>query len=205
MYKRQGTVTALSSPRLTVMNNQSAVMNVAVNRVYFTIDTDTSQSDTAVVTTFNTEPNYVPEGVLINVQPSIDRGTDTVSMAIRPTITRRVGDGVNDPNPALLLPSTVPEIGVQEFESVVRLHSGQTVVLGGLMQDQVSSGQNGVPVLSEVPLLGGLFRDHTDTIAKTELVVFLKATILKNGDTGIHDTDKDLYRTFSSDRRPFQL
>lgn len=53
-------------------------------------------------------------------------------------------------------------------------------------------------------MAGALFRNQQDRINKTELVVFLKATIVDGGNT-VHNTDKDLYRTFSSDRRPFKL
>jgi MSHA biogenesis protein MshL len=59
-------------------------------------------------------------------------------------------------------------------------------------------------VLGEMPVVGGLFRNQTDKIIKTELVVLLKATIIEGGNN-IHPTDKDLYRSFSQDRRPTDL
>jgi type II secretory pathway component GspD/PulD (secretin) len=76
--------------------------------------------------------------------------------------------------------------------------------MGGLIQDRATSEQSGVPVLGELPMVGGLFRNQQDSIQKTELVVLLKATIVDGGNT-VHATDKDLYRTFSGDRRPFDL
>jgi MSHA biogenesis protein MshL len=60
-------------------------------------------------------------------------------------------------------------------------------------------------VLGEIPFAGALFRDQSDLITKTELVIFLKATILDNPSDSIHATDKDLYRKFSEDRRPLQF
>lgn len=198
---RFGTVQALASPRLTVLNNQSAALNVAENVVYFEIIQETATGDTgpaAVATT--AEARSVPEGVLINVQPAIDNDAQRVSMAIRPTITtitQLVPDPINPGN-------TVPQVNVQEFDSIIQMNNGQAVVLGGLIQDRVESIRNGTPVLSEVPMFGALFRNQQDQIEKTELVVFLKATIVEGGNT-IHNTDKDLYRTFSSDRRPFKL
>jgi general secretion pathway protein D len=204
---RFGTVQGLASPRLTVLNNQSAALSVAENVVYFSIDVETTVGDTGPpVTSFETEAQTVPEGVLINVQPAIDTDLGIISMAIRPTITSIVGF-TNDPNPALAAAgviSPVPNVNVQEFDSILQMNSGQAVVLGGLIQDRVVSTRNGVPVLGETPLLGGLFRNQQDQVEKTELVVFLKATIVEGGNT-IHATDKDLYRTFSSDRRPFDL
>jgi type II secretory pathway component GspD/PulD (secretin) len=83
------------------------------------------------------------------------------------------------------------------------MNNGQAIVLGGLIQDRASATQTGVPVLGEVPLVGALFRNPVDQIRKTELVVLLKSTIIEGNN--IHDTDKDLYRGFSQDRRPFQL
>jgi len=148
----------------------------------------------------------VPEGVLINVQPAIDNDLERVAMAIRPTITSISGFEL-DPNPDLAdagVESPVPIVNVQEFDSVIQVDNGQAVVLGGLIQDRIESTRQGVPVLSEMPLMGAAFRRQVDEITKTELVVFLKATIVDGGNT-IHNTDKDLYRTFSSDRRPFKL
>ena len=101
--------------------------------------------------------------------------------------------------------STVPELNVQEIDSVIKVRSGQPVVMGGLLQDRASVSEDGVPVLSETPVVGSLFRNHDDLIEKTELVIFLKATILDTPGASIHNTDLDLYRRFSGDRRPFKL
>lgn len=209
---RFGTVHALASPRLTVLNNQSAVLNVANNQVYFELDIDVTQTDNSTQTNIDSDIRNVPEGVLINVQPSIDLDARTVSMAVRPTVTR-ITSYENDPavqfvtaaNNIAGVVSRVPVVNVQELDSVVNMNSGQPIVMGGLMQDRTDSVQAGVPVLSEVPIFGGLFRNQGDNIRKTELVIFLKATII-DGSTGtIHQTDKDLYKKFSGDRRPLNL
>ncbi len=209
---RFGTVRALASPRLTVLNNQSAVLNVAKNQVYFELEVDTSQTDAGTTVDIDSNIRNVPEGVLINVQPSIDLDTETIAMAVRPTVTR-ITEFVNDPGVAFAvadanltepIESPVPIVNVQEFDSVIQVNNGQPIVLGGLIQDRTASTQVGVPVLSEVPLFGGLFRNQSDRIEKTELVVLLKATIVEGNNT-IHKTDKDLYRGFSQDRRPFDL
>ena len=199
---RFGTVQALASPRLTVLNNQSAALNVAENVVYFEIETTITPSTdgTAPIETSESEARTVPEGVLINVQPAIDNELRRIAMAIRPTITA-ISTTVEDPVNA---GNFIPQVNVQEFDSIIQVEDGQAVVLGGLIQDRVASTRNGTPVLSEVPLLGGLFRNQQDSVEKTELVVFLKATIVDGADT-VHSTDKDLYRTFSSDRRPLKF
>lgn len=205
-----GTVRALASPRLTVLNNQSAVLNVAQNLVYFEIDIETTDTDTGTRTEVDSEIRNVPEGVLINVQPSINLDDRTVSMAIRPTITN-VEEFQEDPGVQLQaaavgadISSQVPVVQVQEFDSVISMNSGQAVLMGGLMQDRERSSEQGVPVLSEVPILGTVFKSHVDRIEKTELIVFLKATIVDGGNN-IHNTDRELYKMFSQDRRPLDL
>lgn len=208
---RFGTVHALASPRLTVLNNQSAVLNVANNQVYFEVKIDVTTQDNVTQTNVDSTIKNVPEGVLINVQPSIDLDNHSISMAIRPTITRIVSF-VDDPSVQFVtaanniqgVQSRVPVVNVQEMDSVVKMNSGQAIIMGGLMQDRADSTQVGAPVLSEVPVLGSLFRNQSDKIAKTELVIFLKATILEN-DTGVSETDRDLYKEFSGDRRPWKL
>ncbi len=208
---RFGTVRALASPRLTVMNNQPAVLNVANNQVYFQIDIDVTTEEGVTSTEVDSEIKNVPEGVLINVLPSINLDKGVISMALRPTITRIV-DYVNDPAVAFVvansnlqtpIASQIPVVNVQEMDSVIQVNSGQAIVMGGLMQDRYQSQQNAVPVLGEMPILGSLFRSQNDRINKTELVIFLKATIVDNGN--VHNTDKDLYRTFSQDRRPLRF
>lgn len=210
---RFGAVRALASPRITVLNNQSAVLNVAKNQVYFEIDAereDATQAGQRDRLTLTSTIRNVPEGVLINVQPSIDLDDKAISMSVRPTVTKIV-EYVNDPAVAAIaesvgvdVQSAIPVVNVQEFDSVLQMNSGQAVVLGGLIQDRTESQQNGVPVLGEIPLLGGLFRNQGDKITKTELVVLMKATIVEGSNT-IHNTDKDLYRSFSQDRRPWEL
>lgn len=208
---RFGTVRALSSPRLTVLNNQSAALNVAENLVYFELDVETTTSDAGIVTTVESEVRNVPEGVLINVQPSINLDDRSVSLSIRPTVTN-VDRFESDPAVAIAaaaagatnIASQIPVVQVQEFDSVISMNSGQAVVMGGLMQDRTQVSENGIPLLSEVPLIGSAFKAHVDSIQKTELIVFLKATIMDGG-SNVHNTDRETYKLFSDDRRPLNL
>lgn len=207
-----GSVKALASPRLTVLNNQSAVLNVSTNRVFFEIDVDVTSDEGVTSTDITSDIRNVPEGVLVNVQPSVNLDDQTISLALRPTITRVVRE-LEDPAIQFVtasagidgVQSLVPELNVQEIDSVIQVRSGQPIVMGGLLQDRAGTDETGVPVLSETPVVGALFKDHRDLVRKTELVVFLKATILDNPADSVHDTDKDLYRQFSSDRRPLKF
>lgn len=210
-----GTVRALASPRLTVLNNQSAVLNVATNQVFFEIDIDVTATDGgATQTDIDSDIRNVPEGILVNVQPSINLDNQTVALAVRPTITTVV-DEVSDPAVQFItagLPpgsptveSLIPELNVQEIDSVIQVRSGQAVVMGGLLQDRSETTEEGIPVLSELPFVGAAFRNHSDLVQKTELVILLKATILDSPGQSVHNTDRDIYRQFSGDRRPFKL
>lgn len=204
---RFGTVKALASPRLTVLNNQSAVLNVATNRVYFEIDLDVTEAtvNTPRTVDIDSEIRNVPEGVLINVQPSIDLDSRSISMSVRPTITR-IDGSIPDPAVAFLnagIESNIPVVNIQEMDSVVKMNSGQALVMGGLMQDRTNSTQQSVPVLGEIPVFGAAFRNQVDRVNKTELVVFLKATIIDA--SNIDNADRDLYKRFSGDRRPLKM
>lgn len=206
-----GTVRALASPRLTVLNNQSAVLNVATNRVFFELDIEREVDEDTDTETIEIDSDIrsVPEGVLINVQPSIDVESQTISMFVRPTVTRITGT-VIDPAVELIaggdgIESAIPEVNVQEIDTVIKVNSGQPIVMGGLLQDSSTSTTERVPVLGEMPVFGNIFKKQDDLVTKTELIIFLRATILESPHETVHDTDRDLYRTFSADRRPFKL
>lgn len=203
-----GTVRTLSSPRVTVLQNQTAVLKVAENQVFFQLFFERTEQDNGDdVVNINSEIRTVPVGVVITVQPSINETTEQISLALRPTITR-VTDVVDDPAVAIASNNTVqsqiPVVAVQEIDSVVTMRSGQVVVMGGLMRDITTSGNEGIPGLGQLPALGYLFSARDDQIRKTELVIFLRATIL-DGDTAADPVDADLYRRFSGDRRPLPM
>lgn len=216
---RFGTVRALSSPRLTVMNHQSAVLNVVENRVFFEFDVNiesaTQEGDRDRIQV-DTEIRSVPEGIVVSVLPAINTETGEISLALRPTVSA-VTDTIEDPTPRLAalvgglededmlsgLVNEVPQLSVQEIDSIVKMDSGEVVVMGGLMRDRTDVDQTGVPVLGDMPLVGNLFKNTVDRVEKTELVIFLKATLVPG--SNVHETDRELYRKFGQDRRPFSF
>lgn len=204
--QRFGTVRTLSSPRLTVLHNQMAVLNVSENRVFFDIEIETETLDGGgTLTTIESDPRNIPEGLIINVLPSINLDNQEISMTVRPTLTR-VTENIPDPAAAFQnVDSTIPQIAVQEIDSMVRMKSGEVIVMGGLMQEGNDSAETGIPVLSEIPIMGYLFKAHRDEITKKELVVLIKATILENDATSVHPYDRELYNRYSNDRRPFRM
>ena len=206
-----GTTRTLSSPRVTVMQGHTAVLKVAENQVFFqlTFEREEQESGDDLVTV-SSEINTVPVGVVITVQPAIDVDTATVSMTLRPTITR-ITDTVDDPAVSIASNNTVrsivPVVAVQEIDSVVKMGSGDTIVMGGLMQDDVRRGDQGVPGLSEIPIFGRLFKTRDETTQQTELVIFLRATIVEDPKVPVTVDPKDieLYERFADDPRPVIL
>lgn len=176
-----GDVKVLSSPKISVLNNQSAILKVVDNLVFFTIKADTTINQTTSLTTFTSTLNSVPVGFVMTVIPQIS-DTDTVVLNLRPTISRKIGD-VADPNPTLTaagVSSLVPVIQTREMDSMLRVQSGQVAVMGGLIQDQVSNTEDGIPGVNRVPSIGDFFRQRKDTVTKTELVIFLRPTVIKD-------------------------
>jgi general secretion pathway protein D len=179
LLKQFGDTKVLSSPKLMVLNNQTAVLKVVDNLVYFTVQAQQSTVGGSVGGTLNsitTTPNTVPVGVVMSVTPQIN-DTDNVNINVRPTISR-VLSFVQDPNPVLTVQSLIPQIQVREMESLLQIGSGNTAVLGGLMQDEIYRNTDKVPGLSDVPGVGAVFKGKNDATRKTELVIFLRPTVI---------------------------
>jgi general secretion pathway protein D len=182
-----GDVRVLSSPKISVLNNQTALLRVTRDIVYFTITPSTQPitiaggaGGTTVQPSFTTTPNVAAEGFMMSVLPQINEA-DAVVLNVRPTIRRRVADAT-DPNPALSVatPNLIPIFETREFDSMLRIQSGQTAVLGGLMQDSVESVEDTIPGLNRIPFLGKLFAQERKVTRKTELVIFLRATVIRD-------------------------
>ena len=180
-----GDVRVLSSPKISVLNNQTALLRVTRDIVYFTITPSTTPvtvtgggAGIIVPPSFTTTPNVAAEGFMMSVLPQISEA-DTVVLNVRPTIRRKVDDAT-DPNPALLTPNLIPVFETREIDSMLRIQSGQTAVLGGLMQDSVENVEDTIPGLSRIPFFGKLFAQERKVTRKTELVIFLRATVIRD-------------------------
>ena len=189
-----GKVKVLSSPKISVLNNQTALLKVVDNNVFFSIKvTPAILNANGVPTTPATYESHletVPVGFVMSVTPQISEN-DEVTLNVRPTITRVVGK-VKDPNPALAsanVTSEVPVIQARELESIMKVNSGQIAVMGGLMQDSVDNAKDSVPVLGRIPLLGDLFSYRNENTTKTELVIFMRPVVVK--DASINGDYKD--------------
>jgi len=180
-----GKVKVLSSPKISVLNNQTAMLKVVDNNVFFTIKvTPAVISSTGTITTpatYESKLETVPVGFVMSVTPQIS-DSDEVTLNVRPTITRIVGY-VQDPNPALAtanVQSRVPVIQARELESIMKVGNGQIAVMGGLMQDSIDNARDGVPGLSSLPVVGNLFTYRNEASSKTELVIFMRPVVVKD-------------------------
>ncbi len=188
LLEQFGNTRVLSSPKLMALNNQTALLKVVDNVVYFEIKSETTQAQTSALSTVTTTAKTVAVGVVMGVTPQI--GDDQrVSLTVRPTITRLNPQQpfVNDPNPTLCDPNRtnclqnpVPQVQTREMESVLQVANGQIVVLGGLMQDESQRTRDQVPILGNVPDLGDALAFRNDQVTKSELVIFLRTTIVTN-------------------------
>jgi MSHA biogenesis protein MshL len=188
-----GDVRVLSSPKISVLNNQTAVLKVVDNLVYFTVQAQTTQNQTSSLTTFTTTLNSVPVGFIMSLVPQIS-DTDSVVLNLRPTISRKIGD-VADPNPSLKqagVTSLIPVIQTREMESVLRVQSGHVAVLGGLMQDARSNVEDTIPGINQIPGLGQLLEQRKDQNQKTELVIFLRPVVIRDANI---EGDYSAYRS----------
>lgn len=175
-----GEVSVMSSPKIMALNNQTSILKVVDNTVYFTSEveetdaTDNSAAETTITTTIHT----VPVGFVMNVTPFVT-DSDEVILNVRPTISR-ILRYVTDPTPGIV-DNEIPEIQVREMESVLRVSDGDTAVIGGLMQDSSSNERSGLPGLSnQEGFWGLLFGQQERKLAKTELVIFLRPRIIQS-------------------------
>ena len=191
-----GDVKVLSSPQLMALNNQTAILKRVENKVFFTIDSETLSSGLGnQSTSFDTTIHSLPVGIVMFITPHIAENGEVI-LHVRPTISREGEARRTIPLPPDVDPiegNEVPETLAQEMESLIRLTSGQTAVLGGLMIDETRTRNTGIPGLTTLPLVGNLFKTRDISYGKTELVIFIRPVIIQ--DPSI-ETDLNLYKAF---------
>ena len=174
-----GTVKVLSSPKLSVLNNQTAVIKVVEEYVYFSVKADTTQTTNAgALTTVTTTPQAVSVGLVMTVTPQVSPH-DEIILNVRPTISS-IADFRRDPNPNIPagIPNLVPQIRTREIESILRVGNGETAILGGLMEDRIDYKTGRVPLIGALPILGEAFTNRDNAVQKTELVIFLRPVVV---------------------------
>jgi len=186
-----GTTKVLSSPKLSVINNQTAIIKVIDNYVYVTLSYTPAQTNANVVVSpasYTSNINTIPVGFVMTVTPQISDSGE-VTLNVHPSITRVIRTIV-DPNPVLVnatppITNLIPVVQSRELESILRVQSGEIAVLGGLMQESNVSAEQGLPGINRTQL-GTVTGSRSEVRAKTELVVFMRPIVIKdasvNGD-----------------------
>ena len=214
-----GTTRTLSSPRLSAINNQQAVLTFARNEVFFDCtytpaqtSSSTTTTSTSTQATLTCSKNQVPIGIILNILPSVDLDTQEVTLNVRPTLTRKVGDAIS-PTTGFLksqaaagaadsIPNiTVPIIEVREIDSIAKIKSSGVMIIGGLMEDITRNSETGVPGVGELPIFGNLFKSRSEDSSKRELIIFVKATIV-NSDGSTGAVDRAVIKKYTTDPRP---
>ncbi len=181
LLKTQGAVHVLSSPRVSTVNNQKAVIKVGGDEFFITGITNTPMT-TGSTTIFSTEVKLTPffSGIALDVTPQIDDGGNII-LHIHPSVSeveqRDKSYTINGLNSTLPLAAST----IRESDNVVRAASGQIIVIGGLMKEGTTEDDASVPLLGEIPILGNLFKHKRITRIKKELVIMLKPTIVDHG------------------------
>jgi MSHA biogenesis protein MshL len=178
LLETQGNTRVLSSPRIATVNNQKAVIKVGTDEFFVT----GVQSQVAAGTAASTAASTVQltpffSGIALDVTPQINESGDVI-LHIHPTVsevtdqTKTFTTGGREESLPLAFST------VRESDSIIRARSGQLVVIGGLMRDEVAERRIGTPGLGRLPLLGHLFSSRNDESIKTELVILLRPIVI---------------------------
>ncbi|MBI3382506.1 MAG: pilus (MSHA type) biogenesis protein MshL [Aquabacterium sp.] len=182
----QGNVQVLSSPRIAALNNQKAVLKVGSDDTFVTSVTNnvttSGNGNTVNSPTVGTKTYF--SGISLDVTPQID-DTGTVMLHVHPAIsvatTKNLSLTLGDAG-TYQVPGVA--ISINETDSMVRVRDGQIVAIGGLMQQSGSNSTAGLPVLSDAPVVGNLFRYKSSSNVKRELVILIKPTVITDDNPG---------------------
>lgn len=220
-----GAVKTLSSPRITILNNHSAVLKVAQNEVVYTPEFQKQYNGTNsnnITDMLSTNMKTIPIGLIMTVQPSIDKKNNTVLLTLRPTISkiarykeipflfnnyiRQTSSTASSESSGTsqVQMQKVPIVDVRELDSVLKLHSGQIVVMGGLMHEKSNNNRDGLPGFKDAPI-DFITSEREKGTEVTELVIFLKATILRKKSKMHHNADAKIYNTFATEPRKLKF
>lgn len=181
LLKTQGDVQVLSSPQVSTVNNQKAVIKVGKDEFFIT-DVRSNTSTTTAVSSTQSNVQLTPffSGVALDVIPQISKDGDII-LHVHPTVstvTEKTKNISTSSSTTLSVPLAISSI--RESDSIVRAKSGQVIIIGGLMQNSIEQRVSKVPLLGDIPLVGALFRHTQDITKKSELVILLKPIVVNS-------------------------
>jgi MSHA biogenesis protein MshL len=193
LLESQGNVQVLSSPRISTVNNQKAVIKVGSDRFFVTEVSNSQSTETAGTQTPTVELTPFFSGIALDVTPQIS-ANDEVVLHIHPSIStvKEEEKTINAFGQVFTLPLALSSI--RETDSIVYAKSGQVVVIGGLMQNGSEDSDAGMPGLHSIPILGHLFKQKRSSSKKSELVILLRPRVI--GPEGWNDMLKESSEQF---------
>lgn len=182
---REGRLQVLSSPRISTLNNQKAILRVVREEAFFLQNSQTTASGSGpVTTTVNITPMVVPVGIVLDILPQVS-DDNTVTLAVNPSISEIVAvrslvvQGVGNSGGAS---ATLPVVDRRDLDAVVRLKSGETLVLAGIIRSKEGVDDRGVPWIRKIPFLGNFFTKKEKTKTHTELAIFITPTLIDDSE-----------------------
>ena len=168
-----GNLNVLSAPKVSTLNNQKAIIRIGRQDVFFRAVVTPASTTSAAFTTYS--PDSVTEGIILSVTPQV--GQDgRIMLAIHPSITVKVGTATAPDK------NTAPILDVRETNTVVTVADGETVFIGGMMQERTQETVTSVPLLGDIPYLGAFFRSNDQVKQKTELVILITPRVVRSGE-----------------------
>ncbi|MFH7563959.1 MULTISPECIES: pilus (MSHA type) biogenesis protein MshL [Oceanimonas] len=181
LLQTQGEVNTLSNPRVTTSNNQKAVIKVGTDEYFvtdFSIETETNND--GGTNRIYPEPKYKPffSGISLDVTPQI--GEDNrILLHIHPAVVEVEEDLKLLPlDNNVTIPLNFAKSTVRESDTVVEAASGEVIIIGGLMQEKQTEQETAIPLISEIPVLGNLFKNRNLATQKSELVIMLRPVVV---------------------------
>ncbi|MBF0611537.1 MAG: pilus (MSHA type) biogenesis protein MshL [Magnetococcales bacterium] len=183
LLQAQGKVQILSSPRVTTMNNQKAVIRVGQDEMFVT-NVEFQARTTA--TGGSADPIAIPKfttffsGIALDITPQIG-DNNTVRLHVHPSVSEVSTDTklISLGNQSQSYPLALSRI--READTIVRANNGEVVVIGGLMKETQTGRDQGLPIMGQLPGLGGLFRHSQESQRKSELVILIRPQVVMNG------------------------
>jgi general secretion pathway protein D len=184
---QDGFSNVLSAPKVTTLNNQQAQIEV-VKEIIYPTEFELTPATTNDAGSIVTQPVVTPAawntrdiGIILNVTPSVGADKKTVNLVLKPEVSileKWLDYGIKGGLTWNDIPILQPIFLTKNVETNVVIHDGETVVLGGLIKEVITSQEDKIPLLGDIPFVGRLFRSNTETSQKTNLLIFVTANLL---------------------------
>ena len=170
--EEQGDVNIVSKPHIRTLNNQPALIKVGTDRTFFSRKTVVTATAAGTTNNVNDTAQVITEGIVLSITPQISED-NWVMMDVSPVLTRVISESVTADGL-----STAPNVDVRQSTSIVRVKNGETIILGGLIQELDSQTERKVPGLGDIPAVGKAFSGTRQVKQKKELIIFLTPRIV---------------------------